>query len=107
MQEKVFTGDKDMDNILQECFKVLVSKGNDYTIGSQDRLHNFRTVAEMTGLSMEKVFSVYFYKHVSSLFSYVKSGGQSESEPIESRIVDCINYLLLFSKIVAEHKSNL
>jgi len=38
------------------------------------------------------------------VFNYVKSGGQSESEPIEGRICDCINYLLLFSKQVAEKK---
>lgn len=98
------TGDPDMDAMLARCVKILKVKGDDYTVGNaeKDRLHNFRTVAGFTGLSMMEVFATYWYKHVSAIFAYVK--GQSESEPIEERIADAVNYLLLFSKIVAEEK---
>lgn len=98
------TGDPDIDAMLERCFKILKVKGDDYTIGNaeKDRLHNFRTVANFTGLGMPAVWAVYFYKHVSAIFSFVKGG--TESEPIEERIADAINYLLLLSKMVAEMK---
>lgn len=98
------TDDVDMDAMLERCFKILKVKGDDYTVGnaSVDRLHNFRTVASFTGLKMGAVWSVYFYKHVSAIFAFVRGG--TESEPIEERIADAINYLLLFAKMVAESK---
>lgn len=98
------TGDKDIDAMLERCFKILKVKGDDYTVGNadKDRLHNFRTAANFIGLSMGAIWATYFYKHVSAIFAFVKGG--TESEPIEERIADAINYLLLFSKIVAEMK---
>lgn len=98
----LLTDDKEIDEFLKECFETLRLKGRDYTIGSEDRLHNFRTVGDFTGVGMLATWGVYFYKHVSALFSYIKSGGQNESEPIEWRIKDCVVYLLLFYKMVKE-----
>ncbi len=105
MIEKLnLTGDIDFDKMIKSCVDILKVKGKDYTIGTQDRLYNFKTVAQFTGLTPEAVLGVYFYKHVSAVFSFIKSGGQSESEPIEGRIADCINYMLLFQKMVQERK---
>lgn len=98
------TGDPDFDMCLEACFEILGVKGNDYTVGSKDRLFNFRRVAEFTGLTMEQVWSVYFAKHIFAVFNYVKSGGKSESEPIEGRLNDVINYTLLMYKIVQERE---
>lgn len=95
------TGDVEIDTLLEKCLETLKKKGADYTQGSPDRLHNFRTVGQFLGLPMERVWSVYFYKHLSAIFRFCKEG-QVESEPIEGRIMDCIVYLLLFAKIVAE-----
>lgn len=102
IREFALTGDDDFDDVLFDCIKILEVKGEDYTIGTGDRLHNFKTVAEFTGLTPEQVLGVYFYKHVSAIFSFIKKGGKSESEPIEGRIADCINYMLLFHKMVRE-----
>jgi len=98
------TGDKDFDSMLKQCIACLESKGEDYTMGTNDRLHNFRTVAEFTGLTKEQVLGVYFYKHISAIFAFIKNGGTHESEPISSRIMDAINYLLLFEKMIQENK---
>lgn len=96
------TGDKDFDETLEECFKVLGVKGADYTVGSKDRLANFNRGAELLGMRPEQVLAVYWYKHVTAVLNYIKTGGQSESEPIQGRITDNINYMLLFSKMVKE-----
>lgn len=99
------TGDEDMDALLKECLKVLTVKGNDYTQGkgNLDRLNNFTTGAEALGLQPRQVLAVYLYKHLTAVLRYLKEG-QVESEPIEGRIVDCINYFLLLGKLIAHEK---
>lgn len=98
------TGDLDFDEILNKCCEILSVKGKDYTIGSHDRLANFRRTAEMFNCTKEQVLAIYLYKHVAAIFNYAKSNKQSESEPIEGRIADVINYMLLFYKMIKEDK---
>ena len=71
--EGLLTGDADMDAIL----------------------------GSFLGLAPAHTLAVYLYKHFSAVMNFVKSGGQSESEPIEERLVDVINYCLLLGKLVA------
>lgn len=96
------TGDVEFDELLRQVTEILKTKGADYTLGTGDRLHNFRTVAEFCGMTMQEVWGVYFYKHMSAIFSFIKNGGKVESEPIDGRILDAVTYLLLFYKIVKE-----
>lgn len=98
------TGDKDIDELLDKCIKILETKGDDYTIGTGDRLHNFKTVAEFTGMFPEQALGIYLYKHMSAVYAYIKTGKKNESEPIEGRIADVVNYMLLFYKMVQERK---
>lgn len=103
--EQKLTGDEDMDALLNECLKVLTVKGNDYTQGkgNLDRLNNFTSGATALGLQPRQVLAVYLYKHLTAVLRYLKEG-QVESEPIEGRIVDCINYFLLLGKMIAHEK---
>jgi hypothetical protein len=104
-QEKViFTGDDHFDEILRICIQILSTKGNDYSIGSIDRLHNFRTCSNFMGITPKEALGVYLYKHIAAIYTYIKNDGQSESEPIETRIADVINYMLLLYKMVKEEK---
>ena len=98
------TGDEDFDELIMKCVEILKVKGADYTIGTGDRLHNFKTVAEFTGMTPEQTLGVYLYKHISAIFAFIKKGGATESEPIEGRIADVVNYMLLFHKMVQERK---
>ena len=101
------TGYYDIDVFLDDCLSTMQSKGHDYRQGNDnDLLHNFRTVGETVGLPMEKVWFTYFYKHYSALTTFIKEGGQSESEPIEGRIKDMIVYLLLFYRMTTNAKRN-
>lgn len=95
----------DINEFLNECLETMRSKGHDYREGNDaDLLHNFRTVGEDAGLPMEKIWYVYTSKHWKAIKTYIKSGGQSESEPIESRIKDIIVYMLLFYRMTREIK---
>lgn len=97
------TGDADIDDMLRKCIKTLETKGNDYTqgAGDADRLKNFVDGGEQFDLPPEKVLGVYLWKHLCAVMRYIKEG-QVESEPIESRIMDVINYMLLLHKMVKE-----
>lgn len=99
------TGDPDMDSILFRCFDVLRLKGRDYTIGSKDRMANFNRASDFFGVRPEQALGIYLHKHVSAIYNYILSGGQSESEPIRERIVDCVNYMLLLAHMISKKPS--
>ena len=85
---------------------TMISKGKEYTIGSDDKLKNFKMVAEASNLSAMKVWQIYFMKHVASIYNYIKDGTEASNESIEGRIMDARNYLALFRGLVKEHKEN-
>lgn len=97
------TGDPEIDALYRDCLKCFAEKGEEYTVGSKDRLANFRGVAEDVGIPMEKAWYVFFNKHLRALQSYIKNGCYVKSnEPIQSRIMDLIVYLTLFHKMSLE-----
>lgn len=96
------TGDPDADELIKACIETWRTKGDEYTVGSIDRLANFRGAAEDAGISMERAWYVFFNKHVRSVAYYVKYGEVKSNEPIGGRIMDCIVYLLLLYKMVKE-----
>lgn len=89
-----------------DCMDLIRAKNADYTEGNQkkDRIKHFRQTAEELDLPMKKVWSVFVRKHWSAIQKYVKFG-QTESEPIDGRINDVINYLVLFGAIVSEEQA--
>jgi hypothetical protein len=97
------TGDPEIDRMLESCVLTLQTKGVEYTVGSEDKLANFRGVAQDVGIPMEKAWAVFFNKHLTALQSYIKNGCEVKSnESIHGRIMDLITYLLLFEKLTLE-----
>ncbi len=96
---------RDINDFLEECLETMRVKGHDYREGNDDDLlHNFRTVSRDLDVPMEKVWYIYASKHWKAIKTFIKEGGQSESEPIEGRIKDVIVYLLLFYRMVQDNK---
>lgn len=89
--------------VVDKAFEIYNRKGDDYTIGQAqiDRLANFRATAELLGITMFQTFAVHWYKHVSAVLAYAKTG-KVESEGIEGRLLDLINYAILAHQIVQE-----
>jgi len=85
---------------------TMVKKGKEYTIGSDDKLANFKMVAKVTGITPMKVWQVYFMKHIASINNYVKDGIEASNEPIEGRIMDARNYLALLAGLIREKGNN-
>lgn len=96
------TGDEEIDSLLNDVLETLRKKGHDYTGGSADRLKNFREVADEVEIPPEKVWYTYIYKQWAAIMTFVKKGGQTESEPIRERVKDMIVYLLLGYKLFQE-----
>ncbi len=79
-------------------------KGEDYTKGSLDALANFKEGGKDIDLDPKKVAWVFMNKHYQAITNYVKTNGRSESEPIDLRIKDLINYLVLLLALIEEEK---
>lgn len=82
---------------------ILDTKGKDYTRGEGDRLANFKRVARTTNVDKLRIWQVYFEKQYDAIVSYI--AGNKESEPIELRIADARNYLLLLLGLIKEDES--
>jgi hypothetical protein len=82
-----------------KCLPVLSAKGIDYSAGKAAN-SNFDRIAEAVGVSRFSVWAVFFQKHVGSILSYLKGG--TSAEPIDTRIADAINYLLILASMIHE-----
>lgn len=91
--------------LLFDCEKVLTSKGADYTRGDKDKLINFKSSGDSLGVSPLQVAGVFLRKQLDPIFKYIKDK-RLESEPVESRIIDSINYLILLYALVKEDKDD-
>jgi hypothetical protein len=91
--------------LLEECDQITVSKGLDYVKSSPDILLNFKE-GEVFGLTPLQTVGLFTKKHVDSIYNYIKTNGQSESEPIRERIKDAINYLIFINAIIEENESS-
>lgn len=98
----------EFDAIVAKAKEIYERKGADYTIGKaeEDRLANFRATADLLGITMMQAWSVHFYKHVSAIFAYAKTG-KVESEGIEGRLLDVLNYAILGILITKQNPKQL
>lgn len=92
-----------------DCKNLLLKKGREYQANCGKQINvfsNFERAGKNLDLNRETVLAVYMAKHFDSLTTFIndlKSGktlieiNKSLSEPIEGRISDAINYILLFN----------
>ena len=74
--------------------ELLIKKGGDYS-GETDTLSNFKIIGKLLNRTPLEICAVYTMKHILAIMNFVKDG-KLRSEPIEGRILDARNYLLLF-----------
>ena len=91
-------------NFFEKCQQILETKGKDYKV-NDDANGNFTSIAYTTNLSKFNVWYVFFAKHLSSLNNFIKYH-KLESENIESRIMDLINYLVILASMIKEDHAN-
>lgn len=80
--------------------KTSDTKGKEYA-NSEDRLGNFKRIAEDLNIDPIKVAYVFFKKHLDAI-TYVIKGKEELSESFEQRILDARLYLLLIYGLYLE-----
>jgi len=76
-----------------ECERIMRGKNPVYTIGSDNYVKNFQSIAARLGASPEFIALVYLHKHFDSIVSHVVNGRVQDVEEIDSRFADARNYL--------------
>ena len=97
---------KDFRELAELCNSLLTVKGHDYTggaSGDEGRLKNFYAGAPRIGITPMQVLATYMYKHWSAIETFI-SKGKVESEAIEGRIADSVNYLFLLYAMIQHEK---
>lgn len=83
---------------------MLVKKALEYADGN-DRLHNFRVAAAISGDPMKKVLAGMMVKHTTSVYDMCHDLQQSFSEEMwNEKITDHINDLLLLGAVIFEEE---
>ena len=86
----------------QARFDLCDAKSREYTRGNlDDRLCNFKRIAEKLGLTPLQTWAVYYGKHDDAVTEYIKTGTVGV-EGIYGRIDDMQNYLDILRGLVAE-----
>lgn len=100
-----YLGDDFFARRFADCMELIRAKNADYSQGEQkgDRIAAFRRIGRDIDVSMQKVWAILAQKHWGAIMKYVKDG-ILESEPIEGRINDLINYFVLLSAIVEDER---
>ena len=88
----------------QKEMKLMRVKGEEYTVSDEDKLKNFKSIAERLDTTSSQVAMVYLLKHMDSIRNYVLKGVEVSDESISGRIHDARNYLLLLHAIILEEK---
>lgn len=92
------------EDILAKAKELRLVKGRDYQRATEDILSNFKSGAEKLHITILQDFGALFHKQVEAIYAYLATG-KVESERIEGRIVDVINYMLLLNAIIHYLKS--
>lgn len=82
-------------NLLREADKIANAKRPAYTLGNEDVLYNFKSVAARMGITPMQAWGVYFNKHIDAINSMAKDPALPQAEAIIGRFADAINYLQL------------
>ena len=93
-----------IEHLTHDRKKVSEAKRKDYTKGSENVLKNFYNQSEELGITPLQSLGVHMEKQFSAILNYIKTDGQSESEPIIKRIGDAMNYLELMWGVINEEE---
>ena len=94
------------DDLFSEAMSVSDAKSIEYTISSDDRLYNFKHVAERLGITPPQALMVYVLKHVDAICNDAKTGKQFSDETLRSRVIDLINYSVLLLALNDTHTND-
>ena len=98
---------EDFDKLRKEvfdlCEDIYQKKNHDYTNGDDDVLKFIREMSKKTHTNEYVALNFMLQKQLAAIDTIFKYKGEvEESEPLEERISDVINYLMLLKALVNE-----
>lgn len=93
--------DKLLESRLSAIKAVLGTKAKEYATG-EDRLHNFKSSADILRCSPEEACLSFMVKHLTSIIDMVKSETTPAAAVVDEKIGDAINYLILLEALFKE-----
>ena len=94
---------QDAERLLNRCVELLRSKANDYADG-HDAFVNFKTAAQVAGISPEQTLLTLLGMKISRLTQLVGKGKNAKHESSEDTMLDIINYVLLLRGMIQEQR---
>ena len=85
---------------LEEIRTVLGKKAKEYS--TEDRLHNFKVAANISNCSQAKALWGMAMKHLVSVIDIVEAVRPYDTDTIDEKIGDMINYLILLEAVLKE-----
>lgn len=95
---------KHFEAIIAKMREVLISKGDDYA--NDDRLSNFKTVAQITGTTPARSCLNLIATKVARLGNLLNSKEPPRNESIRDSVLDLANYAILLDALLSENISN-
>lgn len=102
------TRNKLIKSLLDDCLKVLLTKGGAYS-GDVDANSNFKRNAKYLGMTKYQVLSVYLNKHLDGINNAIKANPEypeEKTEGMKGRILDAINYLSILYTLIEEDRKD-
>lgn len=90
------------DKLTRTAFEIECAKRPAYTLGNEDVLHNFKSVAARIGITPMQTWAVYWLKHVDAISAYAKNPKAPQAEALIGRFADNLNYLKLGFALMSE-----
>lgn len=87
---------------VMHCLDLLSVKAGEYA--TADRLHNFKTAAEIQECTPVQALGGMMAKHTVSVYDMINTGDTYTKELWDEKITDHINYLLLLKALVEENR---
>lgn len=88
--------------LFDRCKNLTDTKNKDYTKGNEDFLAFFKESGVDLDIPELKATGLMMKKHINAVYAYIKNEGSHESEPIEERIADAVNYLTFILALIKE-----
>lgn len=89
---------------IQACRDVLVVKAREYA--TEDRLHNFKVAASLSGGNWREALAGMMAKHTVSVYDLCRAEEVAPADIWDEKITDHINYLLLLRALVVAEAQN-
>ena len=72
----------------QKEMKLMRVKGEEYTVSDEDKLKNFKSIAERLNTTPSQVVMVYMLKHMDSIRNYVLNGIEISEEKLKGLVAN-------------------